>query len=134
MCVCVCVEDVTIHLYIFVSICNKTGCFPFLTPFCKRRHKLRRYSAVIIMSLCVPCSAPRRFVNGKQNNQEQRGTVRNARCYRNVVLISTVFIFASRKYSSTKQTGKCFRFMSNISSKITDLLVLVYSDSFCKTF
>jgi len=111
VCVCVCVEDVTMHLSIFVCICNKTGPFSFLSPFRKRRHKLRWCSVVIIMSLCVPCSAPRRFVNGKQNNREQRGTVRNARCYRKVVLISTVFVFVSRKYSSAKQTGKCFRFM-----------------------
>ena len=77
-----CVKDVTMHLSIFVCICNKTGCVSFLSPFCKRRHKLRCYGVVIIMSLCVPCSAPRRFVNGKQNNREKRGTVRNSKVLR----------------------------------------------------
>lgn len=118
----------------FRPICNKTGCFSFLSPFCKRRHKLRQYSVVIIMSLCVPCSAPRRFVNGKQNNREKSGTVRNARCYGNVVPISTVFIFACREYSSTIQTGKCFRFMFNINFNFTDLSLLIYLDLFCTTF
>lgn len=127
-------EDVTMHFSIFVCICNKTGCVSFLSPFCKRRHKLRWHSVVIIMSLCVPCSAPRRFVNGKQNNREKRGTVRNARCYGNVVPISTVFIFVCREYSNTKQTGKYFRFVSNVTFNFTDLLLLVYSDLFCKTF
>jgi hypothetical protein len=74
-------------------------------------------------------------VNGKQNNREKSGTVRNARCYGNVVPISTVFISVSREYSGTIQTGECFRCMCNMNFNFRELLLLlVCSDLFYMTF